>query len=283
MGRNRRITGASALLALALVTGAAPAQEAGRWTDETVRGWQVAAEVSGGRFAGCAMFRESARVPLGFQPATDRPFGLRLVGRGGGWFMEFPSDDLGGARLRLSVDLDGATQEVELVARDGYLGMAVSDGWLRGLAAANVLGLTWLGMRHEIALDGSAAAIGVLRDCVAEEGRATPPTWPPPRPARPAPGSTLGPDCPMPGAYDLRGGFGPAQVTLRNRTSGSLDLARLTRDGRAEPLRSLWPGESATFPANLGEVWIARDFLGRCIGGALEITAPALSFELTGR
>ncbi len=249
------------------------------------KGWMVSAVTFDGQFMRCA-------AAYGGDSALELHYsseGYTVVMAGVSAPQEVPG----------SLDIDRASFEGTWFAGDSGLIWFMDDLTLTALRQGSELTANAAGQpQMSIGLDGSAAALLKLEECVGRGGEAKAAAASPapvPKPAKPAepaerkipaavvqwPANVppqpvenetqyLGANCPAWGEFASGASTTAARASFTNNSDGAVSIYWIGFDGTLTEYAGLLPGETFDVDTYVGHVWVAKDFEGTCLGkGAL--------------
>lgn len=225
--------------------------------------WKVYGVMEGASFLSCK--------------ATHGRGGPGLGIDGGGWMLTTPGNPKSTVKGTLEIDGKSFKGEFRPGGRD-YL-WRLNDTMRRNLRGASAVVISPAGGRPaELDLKGSSAAMDLLKTCLANRGiepgkggglggavigggAAV---------AQPGMGGLSGWGCPSPGKLASSKEKTPekaATARFSNRTFGTVTLYWVNYRGLLEARAQLLPKQSMTVDTFQGQIWLAKDASGNCLGG----------------
>ncbi len=249
---------ALALTAPALTATAALAQDYADYG--TTKGWAVMSVSAEGSFLRC-------------EAMTDRLVFMITLSREG-WMVTI--DSLPGAPAEVAgfIDIDRASFEAVYHALDdGRYGAFLEPGAVEALRQGSFMVLDAGGQITEGALDGSAAAMGKLTECVENAGMAPTRTGAADPGRKPQPterdADRMDATCPDPRDYASVPSEEAAVIEFVNLSDVAITAYWIDFDGVLQDHAATLPGETIEVVTFVGHSWLAKDFNGTCHSDAV--------------
>lgn len=268
-----RTTLTAALTTLALTATGALAQEYADYG--TTKGWAVLSVSDGGSFLRCEAMKDRVIYMITYSSE--------------GWMVTI--DSLPGAPSEVAgfIDIDRASFETVFYALDdGRYGAFLDPGAAQALKQGSYIRLDAGGQITEGPLDGSAAAMGKLTECVENGGM--PPTKtgaadPGKKPGKkPQPvesdAARMDATCPDPRDYASVPSDEPATIEFVNLSEVAVNIYWIDFDGVLQDYAGTLPGEAVVLDTYVGHSWIGKDFNGTCHSDAVYAAPGATRVEM---
>ncbi len=216
----------------------------------SVRGWDVEAIYVGGQMSGCVMSRAGDYFDFG------------LIKDQNEWFLGFPSSQFDGSQGFAWVEVGGSGFELSTTVDWGIANGYINQRWVNAIGSGSRMYVEFEGGRYTLSLDGTAAAIGLVTECDANNG------------VLPHANNTqnYGNNCPEIGSVWSPQSQGWGNSNFTNYSNENVELYWIDFNGSRQLIADLFPGQSTYVRSTAGHLFIARGYSGYCYGGIIEMS-----------